>query len=527
MSEDHGNSSGAALKKKHHRGISIKIVTALYSAVVIIVLTIIIVIVGYSLYEKHVMEHYKKYTTTVLEYAYSITREYSFGDMIAARDMPEEYEEMRTGLNHVKESSDIDYLYAVYFEDLNDINSLTYAINTKTSQELEKGGSYTYLGTPCEKGSFTEDTLLTLQDAVKNKMLVSGVMDGYSEGYGHMFNGYKVIFDSDDNAVGLLCVEININSIRSELNGYIRNIVIFVALFTLVITFIFVALSESYIIIPITKLTESAKDFIKNIGDQDSIDKSVEKLKSIDIRSENEIGELYTTVSKMESDMAEQYRDIRQFSENVMKMQDGLIILMADMVENRDSDTGDHIQKTAAYVRIILRGLKRKGYYIEMLTPEYMEYVEKSAPLHDVGKIRIPDAVLNKPGKLTPDEYEIMKTHATAGKEIIEKAISTIEGGSYLDAARDMAAYHHERWDGKGYPEGLKGEEIPLSARVMAVADVFDALCSTRIYKPAFPLEEALKIIEEGKGTQFDPKCVEVFMDALPDIKAVLRRYNK
>ena len=495
----------------------------MYSAVVIVVLTIIIVIVGYSLYEKHVMEHYSKYTTTVLEFAYSITREYSFGDMIAAREMPDAYEEMRAGLNHVKESSDIDYLYAVYFDDINDIQSLHYAINTKTALELEKGGTYTYMGEPCEEGSFQDETLLVLQDAVMSKKQDSGVLDGYSEGYGHMFNGYKVIFDSNGEAVGLLCVEININSIRSELSGYIRNIVIF----TLIITIIFVALSESYIIYPITKLTESAKDFIKNIGDQESIDKSVEQLKSIDIRSENEIGELYTTVSKMEADMAEQYRDIRQFSENVMKMQDGLIILMADMVENRDSDTGDHIQKTAAYVRIILRGLKRKGYYLEALTPEYMEYVEKSAPLHDVGKIRIPDAVLNKPGKLTPEEFEIMKTHATAGKDIIDKAIRTVEGGTYLTEARNMAAYHHERWDGNGYPEGLKGEEIPLSARIMSVADVFDALCSTRVYKPAFPLEEALKIIEEGKGTQFDPRCVEVFLDALPDIKAVLRRYNK
>jgi HD-GYP domain-containing protein (c-di-GMP phosphodiesterase class II) len=156
-----------------------------------------------------------------------------------------------------------------------------------------------------------------------------------------------------------------------------------------------------------------------------------------------------------------------------------------------------------------------------------MEYVEKSAPLHDVGKIRIPDAVLNKPGKLTPEEFEIMKTHATVGKEIIDKAISTVEGGSYLKEARNMAAYHHERWDGKGYPEGLKGEEIPLSARVMAVADVFDALTSKRIYKPAFSIEEALKIIEEGRGTQFDPRCVDVFLEALPDVRAVIRRYNR
>ena len=142
------------MEKKKHGGISIKIVTAVYSAVVIIVLTIVIVIVGYNLYENHVMENYRKYTTTVLEYAYTVADDYSFGDMIAAREMPDSYEEMRAGLNHVKESSDIDYLYAVYFDDINDINSLTYAINSKTAEELSNGSSYTYLGTPCEEGSF-------------------------------------------------------------------------------------------------------------------------------------------------------------------------------------------------------------------------------------------------------------------------------------------------------------------------------------------------------------------------------------
>ena len=128
----------------------------------------------------------------------------------------------------------------------------------------------------------------------------------------------------------------------------------------------------------------------------------------------------------MESDMADQYRDIKQYSENVMKMQDGLIILMADMVENRDSDTGDHIQKTAAYVRIILKGLKRKGYYPEILTPQYMEYVEKSAPLHDIGKISVSDAILNKAGKLTDEEFAQMKYHTTAGSEIVQRVIETV-----------------------------------------------------------------------------------------------------
>ena len=514
------------VKKKKHAKISIKIATAVYFVVVIIVLTFVITTVGYNLYENQVMDNYKKYTTTVLNYAYTIAEEYSFGDMIAAREMPNEYELMRSELNQIKENSEIDYLYAIYFDDINDIYSLTYAINTKTAEELSNGGTYTYLGTPCEKGSFEDDILRLLQEAVLTQKTDAGVIDGDSEGYGHMFNGHKVLFDSAGEAAGIICVEININSIRDELNNYIRNIVLIVLGFTIVITAIFVGVAEYFFSYPIARLTDLVRDFIRSIGDQEAIDESVRKLKDSEVTLRSEIGELYSTVTRMESDMADQYRDIRRYSENVMKMQDGLIVLIADMVENRDSDTGDHIQKTASYVRIILDGLKRKGYYAEQLTPQYMEYVVKSAPLHDTGKIMIPDNILNKPGKLTPEEFEVMKTHATLGKEIIEKAINTVEGENYLTDARDMAAYHHERWDGKGYPEGLKEEEIPLSARIMAVADVFDALISKRVYKPAFTMEKSLEMIAEGKGTQFDPKCVEVFLEAVPDLEAVLNSYK-
>ncbi len=514
------------MKNGQHKGLSIKIKVALYAAVAIIALTAVVVFIGYRLYEQNVMDSYEKYTTTVLDYAYLVTEDNSFGDMIEDREMPQAYETVRAGLNRVKENSDIKYLYAVYFDDIDDIHSLTYAINAKTAEEMENGGSYTYLGTPCEAGSFEDETLVILRDAVRNGQVESGVLDGYSDEYGHMLNGYKVIFDSEGDPAGLLCVEIDINDINKELDTYVRTIIIIVAVLTAVIIAIYIVTTEYSVIYPITRITNAAKDFIRNIGDQEAIDGSVREFKSMDIRSGNEIGQLYSTIGKMEADMAEQYRDIRQFSENLLKMQNGLIVLMADMVESRDSDTGDHIQKTAAYVQIIMDGLKRKDYYTEKLTPQYMDYVIKSAPLHDVGKINIPDAVLNKPGKLTDEEFAIMKSHTTAGRDIIDKAISTVEGESYLREARNMAAYHHERWDGKGYPEGLHGEAIPLSARIMSVADVFDALTSPRIYKPAFPLNKAIRIIEEGTGTQFDPKCVEVFIEALPEVKEVLKRFN-
>lgn len=514
------------MKVKRYKGLSIKVITALYSAVTILVLTVMVVFGGYRLFEKNVNKNYEKYATTVLDYAYTVSSEYAFGDMISAREMTEGYERMREDLNKIKENSDIEYLYAIYFDDIDDIHSLTYAINTKTAEELAGGSKYTYLGTPCEAGSFEEETILILQEAVKNRQTESAVLDGYSDEYGHMLNGYRVIFDSAGNPAGLLCVEIDINDINVELNRYIRSIVIIVAIFTLVAITILLAKIERSVIYPITGVTEAAKDFIKNIGDQDAMDESAERLERMNIRSRNEIGDLYKTVSKMETDIAGQLRDIRQYNENILKMQNGLMVLMADMVEVRDSDTGAHIQKTAEYVRIILEGLRRKNYYKDILTPQYVDGVVKSAPLHDVGKITIPDAVLNKTEKLTDEEYEIMKTHTTSGREIIDKAIRDVEGENYLREARNMAAYHHERWDGKGYPEGLKGEDIPLSARVMAVADVFDALTSPRIYKPAFPLSQAVKMIEEGKGLQFDPKCVEVLVESLPEVREVLKKLN-
>ena len=286
-------------------------------------------------------------------------------------------------------------------------------------------------------------------------------------------------------------------------------------------------ISGHYLIYPIGSLERRIDGFMKGIDDQKKLDESVKKLQKLDIRTNDEVEKLYNSICEMALGTSEQMRNIRSLAKSNEKMQTGLIITMADMVENRDSDTGAHIQKTAAYVKIILNGLRRKGYYPEKLSDKYINDVIMSAPLHDIGKINVPDAVLNKPGKLTPEEYEIIKTHTTAGKKILENAISTVEGENYLKEARNMAAYHHERWDGKGYPEGLHGQVIPLSARVMAVADVFDALASQRVYKPAYPFEKAINIIEEGAGTQFDPKCVEVFMESLDEVKNVLRKYQE
>lgn len=202
------------------------------------------------------------------------------------------------------------------------------------------------------------------------------------------------------------------------------------------------------------------------------------------------------------------------YHERVSDMQSGMITFMAEVVENRDDNTGGHIRRTAEYVACIAKELKAQGIYGDILTDRYMSDMVVAAPLHDIGKIHIPDAILNKPGKLTAEEFEVMKTHTTAGEELLTHAKAELGESDYLNMAVEMAAYHHEWWNGKGYPYGISGEEIPLCARIMAVADVFDALTSKRCYKNAMPLEKAYAIIREESGTHFDPAVVEAFLSS-------------
>ena len=345
--------------------------------------------------------------------------------------------------------------------------------------------------------------------------------------YGNLLTAYQPVYDSDGKCVCYVGTAIDMEQLEwNERSFLLKFATVFLSFFIIIGT-IGIWMTQYHVVYPIKSITKFADSFSNEDASQEELDEFIKLFRKLDIHTGDEIERLYLTLCRMTLNQAEQTRSIRRLSESTAKMQDGLIITMADLVESRDSDTGAHVQKTAAYVRIIADGLKRKGYYAEKLTSKFMTDIVRSAPLHDVGKINIPDGVLNKPGKLTDEEYAIMKTHTTAGKKIMEHAISTVKGDSYLKEARNMAAYHHERWDGKGYPEGLHGEVIPLSARIMAVADVFDALASPRVYKPAFPLEKALAILEEGKGTQFDPKCIEVFMDSLSEVKEVLRKYQQ
>ena len=199
---------------------------------------------------------------------------------------------------------------------------------------------------------------------------------------------------------------------------------------------------------------------------------------------------------------------------------------LARLAETRDTETGKHLLRTQEYVRTLGEALRDHPRFAHYLDSHTIAALAQSAPLHDIGKVGIPDSILLKPGKLTPDEWEIMKTHAALGSNAIDQAERDARRPiEFLSIAKLIARHHHEKWDGSGYPDGLKGDEIPIAARLMALADVFDALTCKRVYKPAFAFEEARRIIVEGAGKHFDPDVVTAFISQEARFRAIALEY--
>jgi adenylate cyclase len=199
---------------------------------------------------------------------------------------------------------------------------------------------------------------------------------------------------------------------------------------------------------------------------------------------------------------------------------------MVSMVETRDPETGSHIKRTQNYAKALALYLKGQGLFADLLTPDFIETLFISVPLHDIGKVGIPDRILLKEGPLTDEEFEIMKRHAEYGRRTIDRATRHMQGENYLGMGAQIAGAHHEKWDGTGYPEGLAGTQIPLPARIMALCDVYDALISRRCYKPPFSHDKSMGIILEQKGRAFDPVLVDAFFAIETQIKEISMYYR-
>jgi putative two-component system response regulator len=250
---------------------------------------------------------------------------------------------------------------------------------------------------------------------------------------------------------------------------------------------------------------------------------AVKKMQDM-MRDENSI------MKKMQDFLSDQNSflesEVQKRTAEVNAIQDVTIHAMASLAETRDSDTGNHIRRTQQYVKVLAEKVRDNPRFSHFLNDKNIEMLFKSAPLHDIGKVGIPDKILLKPGKFTDEEFEIMKTHTTLGRNAILQAEKELGiEVPFLKFAKEIAYYHQEKWDGSGYPMGLAGNDIPISARLMAVADVYDALISRRVYKTGMPHEKAVQIIGEGKNTHFDPDIVDAFIELQDEFKAIAARF--
>ena len=494
-----------AMSKGGVRRISLRTKIMLLLTVASLLVAVVAVLIGYFLFTRATKEDHATLGEGVASLAASVIDGDRVDDFIAYGEDAEGYKETEELLYGIRDGSpDIQYVYVYKIEE--DGCHVVFDLDTGDEKGAEPGDVI-----PFDEG-FSE----YIPALLRGEDIPSLVTD---DSYGWLLTAYSPVYDSDGNTVCYAAADISMQQLATESHSFLaKQVSLFTGFFILVMA-VGLWLAEYGIIYPVNSMAYTAKAFAYD--SEEVREENVDMIKKLDIHTGDEIENLYGAFSKTTADSMEYVHDIQTKTEQINKMQTGLIFVLADMVENRDKVTGDHIKKTSAYVELIGRKLQEKGLFTDYISDEYIEYLRDSAPLHDVGKITITDLILNKDGKLTDEEYAIMKSHTSAGRKVIEQVMEKVPDSQYLRMAANMANFHHERWDGTGYPEGRKGDEIPLSARIMTIADVFDALVSRRSYKKPFTFDEAMKMIEEGAGTHFDPVIAKVFVEAWDDVKKI------
>ena len=500
----------ADAKKSMTRSFSLrsKIITII--SVIMVCVAVVTTIISYILYQKFAMNQYTNNCTSAAKLAAAQLDPEMIDEYLALGETSPEYKAVEQKLYSILEGDpDIEFIYVYRF--LEDGVKVIFDLDTPEVPGVKAGE---IIALEAYLQPYKEDFL-------SGKEIIPLLDDTL---YGALLTVFVPVYDDAGKCVCYAAADIRVEDIRNSTLNYMTKVFSLFMGFYIFILSLCIWLVDYHLIYPITAMTISARKFAYDT--EEGRDESVERLQHLDIATGDEIENLYESLSKTIAETVGYLQDVKNKGEEIAHMQNGLIYVLADMVEGRDKNTGDHVRKTAAYARLIMQKMREKGLHEDILTDEYVEDIGNSAPLHDVGKIMVSDVILNKKGKLTDEEFAIMKTHTTAGNKIISSAMALVSDSGYLKEAKNLATYHHERWDGSGYPSGLKGEEIPLSARVMAVADVFDALVSKRSYKPPFPFEEAMKIIHDGAGTQFDPEVAAIFEEAADEVREITQAHE-
>ncbi|MBR5091327.1 MAG: HD domain-containing protein [Ruminiclostridium sp.] len=505
-------SEADSLRHIRHRVISVRTKIMIVLMAAMILMGAVATGISFILFNNAALEQHEKLVEGVTSTVVGFVDGDSIDRWLAEGRSSEGYAETEKLLYALKNSDDeIEYIYV--YKILKDGCHVVFDLDSGDV----KGSDVGYV-------EAFDDVLTGIDVSV---LLVGGVPDPIiTRGtvYGDLLSVFRPIYNSAGDVVAYAGADVTMAKIdHYNINFFTGMSSLFFAFFVVIFAVV-LWMVEYHIVFPVNSMAKSADKFAFNSNY--TLDKSVENLRNIDIRTGDEIENLYNAIVKMAGDSVEHLEDISRKNDTIRRMQNALILVLADMVESRDKNTGDHVRKTAAYARIIMRKMRELGYYPDELTDRFMENVGNSAPLHDVGKIKVSDMILNKPGRLTDDEFTIMQSHAAIGGEIIDQVIALVPESDYLNEAKNLAHYHHEKWNGKGYPDGLAGEDIPLSARIMAVADVFDALVSKRSYKEPFSFEQACDIIRESAGSHFDPKVADAFLAAEEECRKVAESFG-
>lgn len=475
-------------------------------SIISIALVAIISVVSSTIYQNKCISYYSEIGQDYTKAMCEIIPGDDVDSFLIAGQKDSEYALAEKSLYGLFNSCDkIEYMYVYKIEE--DGCHVVFDLDTPEVKGAERGEVV-----PFDEG-FTE-YLPALKAGEEIQPIIS------SDQYGWLCSVYTPLHDSNNKTVAYACTDIDMRDITADINSFLMK------LLGLVFSFIILSLCLAYyyidnlLIQPLNTLVKRTRDY-KEVGIENWSVSPIRNQQK-EITTKDELEELFVSLKESEDAASEDYRTIEEQTAKMLRMERNIVLAMANMVELRDKNTGEHIKRTSFYVELIANQLYKEKAFPDILTDDYRKDVILAAPLHDVGKIKISDTVLNKPGKLTDEEFAIMKTHTSEGKRIIDMALEGITGNTYLEVARDMAAYHHEKWDGSGYMEGLKGEQIPLSARIMAVADVFDALVSKRSYKEPFPYPTAIDIIKKESGTHFDPEVVKAFLEVQEDVKKEL-----
>ncbi|MBQ7614178.1 MAG: HD domain-containing protein [Butyrivibrio sp.] len=502
------------LRKSKSRQVSLRIKMVSLMAVAAVVIGVSAIFICYRMYYSSNVEHQQEFTKGLARTAASVVDGDRIDEYIRMEKTDPEYKKVLGYLTSIRESTDnVDYVYV--YKILEDGCHVVFDVDTEDTP----GGDP---GTIVEFDESFMEYVPTL--------LAGGRIDPIesNDRFGWLYTVYEPITDSSGKTVAYAGVDASMNHLRFESRQYmIRVISAFLGIFAFTLA-LGLYLLEYQVVLPLKTMAYTASLYSSN--KHIDLHKTADLFHRLHIDTGDETENLYNAFSEMTDDNLEYLTDIRKKNEIISQMQDSLILVLADMVESRDKNTGNHVKKTSEYVKIIMDEIVAEGIYADQLTEKFKSDVYRSAPLHDIGKISVSDVILNKNGKLTDEEFALMKGHTTAGAEILDRVMATVPGSDegYLHEARIMALYHHEKWNGMGYPTGLSGEEIPLSARIMAVADVFDALVSTRSYKKGFPFEKAIGIIEESSGSHFDPMVAKAFLNAKDKAHEVMdKSYNQ